>query len=845
MQEQKSFWKKYEFLIIAIITLVFIYIIVFFNQKINFLMGNELIVSLNPQDKSFSMHYGDISKVQFDVSIDNVAYCKAACSYSFNDRSRNEVIDKDDFEIENKQQFTKSYELSVKRLGSGQDIYSFDVRCHSMRSFLCLTKSNDKSRSSLVIVNYDLTETEKKLKEILKQNVTRLLELLSDVDALHQRINQKYFEMGFKVNLLNLSREKINIDDTYDKTRISIENLRSLWSVEDYIKLNQLFNESFFETLYSVRDSIGNLDISIESTVALHNELLSGLNKLSVNLKQLNSFVYLIKNGDLSGKTDEIAKKFNALASSLNNNTFDVYGNILKEIAEIVEQQNPVIEKSRMNATSLFFESEYSSKLENDLLCSLEQSCSENASAENAINETQIFIENYPDLGLLRQSCDSLNWLAQRYSETRNETSVAIAGKNISFPTDNEFLTLADNFNGNQIRSINNSYYHSFEKIKSENKTNADVIGIADSLLPKNEASGMALSYNQSLNISLYLLSKIKLSDKTLQLLDKCSHLNDPTGKIGKFNFEPIIPNITYKIISRMETNLSDNPPICCVFNDCKPCCRDNSCSNDPKTFPVIFLHGHSFAKDNSPEFSLDSFNNIQSKLQEDGYLNAGIVSLYSQNEQVQKGSWGLSGKPVTVKASYYYDAFRKEDKYIVIPTKSENIDTYALRLKDLIGIVKERTNKPKVNIIAHSMGGLVARRYIQIFGEDDVDKLIMVVAPNKGISGQIGDYCGLIGENRECTDMQENSLFLNKLNDPSKQPDKVGLYAIVGQGCKMKFGDGDGIVLSENTKLQNAKLFYVNGTCDGLFGGLLHTEILNIEKYPETYNIVKGILKE
>lgn len=232
-------------------------------------------------------------------------------------------------------------------------------------------------------------------------------------------------------------------------------------------------------------------------------------------------------------------------------------------------------------------------------------------------------------------------------------------------------------------------------------------------------------------------------------------------------------------------------------------------------------------------------------QLQEDGYLNAGIVSLYSRNEPLQEGIWGLSGKPVTVKVSYYYDAFRKDDKYIVVPTKSENIDTYALRLKDLIDIVKERTNKPKVNIIAHSMGGLVARRYIQIFGEEDIDKLVLITTPNKGISGLISDYCGLIGENRECQDMQKNSLFISKLNDPSKQPTKVKLYTITGNGCEMKLGDGDGIVLHESAMLENAKNYDINGTCGGLFGGVLHTEILNIEKYPQTYDAVRKILIE
>ena len=328
-------------------------------------------------------------------------------------------------------------------------------------------------------------------------------------------------------------------------------------------------------------------------------------------------------------------------------------------------------------------------------------------------------------------------------------------------------------------------------------------------------------------------------------LLEKCACFQKSSGKIQEFDFAQASDSINYTIIPRIDTSLSDNLPLCCVFNDCKPCCNSDSCKNDPKTFPIIFVHGHSLARDNSPEFSLDSFNKMQSRLQEDGYLNAGIVSLYSQNEPVQKGIWGLSGKPITVKASYYYDAFRKEDKYIIVPTKSENIDTYALRLRDLIAIVKERTNKPKVNLITHSMGGLVARRYIQIFGENDVDKLIMIASPNNGISGTAGDYCSYVGENRECQDMQENSLFMNKLNDPLKQAAKIRTYSIIGQGCNMKTGDGDGIILSENAKLENAELFYINGTCAGLFGGNLHTEILNIEKYPETYGIVTGILKE
>ncbi len=181
----------------------------------------------------------------------------------------------------------------------------------------------------------------------------------------------------------------------------------------------------------------------------------------------------------------------------------------------------------------------------------------------------------------------------------------------------------------------------------------------------------------------------------------------------------------------------------------------------------------------------------------------------------------------------------------IVIPTKSENIDTYAVRLKDLIDIIKERTNKPKVNIIAHSMSGLVARRYVQIFRSQDVDKIIIIATPNHGISSSAESYCGYVGKNRECQDMLQNSLFINKLNDPSKQPSNLRIYSVIGQGCATDNTDGDDVVATESAKLENAKLFYVNGACDEFFGNVLHTDILKIDEYPQTYKIIKEILKE
>ncbi|MBI2657712.1 alpha/beta fold hydrolase [Candidatus Woesearchaeota archaeon] len=839
MAEDKSFWKRFEFLIIAIATLLFIYLLLFFNQKANFLLGNELIIYLTPNEKSFVMHYGNVSRLEIDTGIENFAYCRASCSYEFNDRSRNEVIDKGIFEIKPGNHFTKEYNLSVKRLGSGQDLYSFDVSCQSIRSLLCLTKGIGKSRSSLVTVNYDLTETEKKLKDSLKQNVTMLLLLLADTDIMQQKISQKYFELGFRANLKNLSKDKIETDDSYDKFAVSAENLRSLWSVENYNKLSQLFNRSFFEELADIEKSIIRLDNGINSIAEAHNLLLSALDAIGKNLQAVESF------SAFSGSETIDETGFNAASSALTNNTFENYSTMSSQVEGVKIQQDLLVSSTRLSSARLFFSAEYFLKRDSDFLCSLVQSCRENISIYGIAKKTEIFLEDYPNELLLKETCSSLNELNNDYIAAKNETLKLIQNKSTEFPGDNEFMALAESFKDNEIRKINNSYHESLEKLKSGNKTSQDAIKISEDVLPKNKTDVVQLNYNESLNLSLYLLSKAMPSEETKALLEKCSGLGKIPSKIGKFNFEPVSLDINYTIVPRIDTNLSDNFPVCCVFNDCRPCCRSNSCRNDPKTFPAIFLHGHSLASGNSPEFSLDAFNKLQSRLQDDGYLNAGIISLYSQNEPLQKGVWGLSGKPVTVKASYYYDAFRKEDKYIVVPTKSENIDTYALRLRELIELTKERTDKPKVNIIAHSMGGLVARRYIQIFGEDSVDKLILIATPNKGVSGTAGNYCGFIGEGRECRDMLENSLFLNKLNDPLKQPSNVRVYSIIGRGCLTNLEDGDGIATVESAGMKNAESFYVDGTCSGFFGESLHTALLDIDKYNETYRIVADILKK
>ena len=82
------------------------------------------------------------------------------------------------------------------------------------------------------------------------------------------------------------------------------------------------------------------------------------------------------------------------------------------------------------------------------------------------------------------------------------------------------------------------------------------------------------------------------------------------------------------------------------------------------------------------------------------------------------------------------------EDHYAVtveyadskLKTFSGNIPQFSKRLDQEIAEVKKKTGAKKVDIVAHSMGGLVSRYYIEkMGGRDDVGKLIMVQTPNHG----------------------------------------------------------------------------------------------------------------
>ncbi len=305
---------------------------------------------------------------------------------------------------------------------------------------------------------------------------------------------------------------------------------------------------------------------------------------------------------------------------------------------------------------------------------------------------------------------------------------------------------------------------------------------------------------------------------------------NSTLGKIQEINKLTFTPK---------EHILEEQNPQCCLFSECKDCCNE-SCYSNPKNYPIIFIHGHSFNAKISSEQALDSFEEMQIKLEKDNYtINAGSI-IVNVPEATIKGIWGENPEPVSVKSSYYFDTIINQTNFNTLQTKEDSIDTYAIRLKDIIDTVEYKTNREKVIIIAHSMGGLVTRRYMQLFGDDSLEKVILIGTPNHGIDQNTLALCKVFGAEKECDDMSENSILINKLKNQKKP--SVNIYNIIGIGCSTNRETGDGIVTNSSAYLNWAQNYYVNGTCSDFT--YLHTKLVLPRESPQTYEIVKSDLE-
>ncbi|MEK6913329.1 MAG: hypothetical protein AABW47_01530, partial [Nanoarchaeota archaeon] len=354
-----------------------------------------------------------------------------------------------------------------------------------------------------------------------------------------------------------------------------------------------------------------------------------------------------------------------------------------------------------------------------------------NESKNNLFNVNDSFLtDNFKkelgNLSILFMNLNNSILYSKKLWEIQNFTS--LRGELINAENKSKFFNLEyEKFNLNLISNI--SFYNNLteeliklgqtlDDIKSNNLDDSLCLEL-NALFHKFNIAVLNFQGNRTLSGKQIILESLLKEVNTFQEKMQNNPIASSCLIVEDINLESI-SKIPISLIEPVLSNfsLSEPSPICCFLGKCRICC-DDDCSKE--NYPVIFLHGHTINKELPADYSLDTFTNIKEKLVQENYIDAGaiITSLIAE----PKGLLGKVNEQIIITGSYFFDTSKTSSGEITISSADVSIDTYAMRLKNLVDTMKYRTNKDKVIIVAHSMGGLVTRRYIQIFGAQDVDR--------------------------------------------------------------------------------------------------------------------------
>jgi len=885
IQNLKNFIKtrkisRLTIIIICVAVVLIIISIILF--RLNFLIGEQLRMTLTPEySESAVVSPGNVSFI-VDTKLYNKFVCDAVCNYTLTDISHNILLDSGSFHSKAYNNKEYSVNIPVTYLGYGINTYLYRLECTNIRTAVCPSNNDLLVRKSLLVVNYTPSIEQTSAADFSMNNYARVSENL--INSSRILVNSKYI-----LDNVNLSFDKTDYVALHSEiTSLSdnLQNVLSVWSNDDYISAKSLLvSNNLLDRSTSILSRAFAYNTYLLDSINNHNSLLTELRIeyfseqalrtiLLYNLLNLTSISDSVATNNLVNIAHNISNNINienSLITSFNHNNYNYtsfYSSVLK-LHNSTRTINSILIDSTHNELIDSYPALY---IYSNIFCAMEDN-----SPSNVVNSSNSSSGNFSNSSVSDNSYASYN---------SSSVSYTFCGHNYN----TQVITIEDA--SNRLNAVCQDSSHIVDNLKaydlanySSNDDSKDTLlmqykliidyeslngetplvssyrtYILNALLDKYNISNPEIlinlypfnsSVSSALNSSLFKFNSTNLLLLDIeQIKEQCYN----TSNSQDISTIPSINTITaeyYSIPVFNASNLSNIdsynsdilsvpslPPIvpqCCMYGKCQ------SCDKKPSKNPLILLHGHSFNKNTYAYQSIEIFNGFEAALSYDKlYFQTGSV-------KVANSTYNALGHyyiPVVVKPTYYLETYNDLLGLTVSESKTGNIDTYALRLKELIDYTKYVTGSDKVDIVAHSMGGLVVRRYMQVFGTQSIGTVILVATPNQGITGSTYTLCKILGSSNECEDMKSDGLFIKKLNDLSDQPDIKNMYLVVGRGCDTDGVQGDGVVNVNNALIPNlpkSHILYVNGTCSGT--NLLHNNLLNVDEYPQVYKFVKETL--
>ncbi|MGB9748539.1 MAG: alpha/beta fold hydrolase [Candidatus Woesearchaeota archaeon] len=822
----KIFNKKNRRLVLIFLIIIAAALLFAAFFKINSLIKETLIVNLEPQTLFMSSKNKDSVKISFNVSLTQSLLCRSSCYYSFIDLSKNEMIDEGYIYFKTSGRKSKNYFLKINESGIGKKIYLLEMKCYNDNSTFCSSERSFRYKTSTIVINYELSPKENLSKNRIFEDIENFKSGLYSADFECQKnifVSKELLSIvpNESFEYKKISESVFVLEQNYEQLLEKISELNHLWASEDYIGAYDKFSKA--ETIVNfLKDYSSNISEFNMKTLNTLNSVSKKLKTLQEEQKTINNAFKFFQMTD-KNKSAECGELFSKTIDHIFYFKNGFYLS-LDDFAENVSR----IENNISNILKEYHEKSYAlnKKLYLDLILA-NFTLSEFSETNISFNSSFKLNDSESVYALCNET-----FLLNSMLENRNKKSEDILSSNYSY------LKNSSMFLRNAEILKNKSEIEAYKKAKKK-FLELNISFEFDEMenLSENQAEFNFSGEMENVSFEeLKMISKINFSKGFYENLDFCSMIeNVEIKELPTINFILEEKNISFENYTKKAyIDLKENPPRCCFNNSCE-CCYYNSCN---KKYPIIFVHGHLAYEGNSPESSMNSFSRIQMALIKYGYVPFNFdFKSYSQEENFD----GFKLTP-TIRVSYYFISYYDVGTRIVSVMKQESIENYAIRLKEIIDEAKGETGADKVVIIAHSMGGLVSREYLMLFGDDSVDKLVTIATPHKGISSRTLYFCKLIGSEKECEDMSRDSIFMKRLN--SYKP-KIKIYNIFGSGCFLDNKDSDGVVYLEDAKLGYGQEYAIKGNCTDVFKTDLHSRLLDPEEYPETFNLILKILED
>lgn len=827
----KFFFKSHrlEFIKASIILslLIVIYFLSMFLFQVRGNYAEQIIMESNPQYVHILLRGGEGENISIETDIRANLFCRVSCDYQFIDLSTNYTVVDGSFIFHNYKKHEFVYELSVDKLGSGQELYLYQMTCVNVESNFCSSSLFPVTRFSTVTLNY-VPSLEQ---ELLKSEVDQILIDLEDIfvygKSLNDFIEEKLGNLR-SMRTTHLFNELLKIKFYESIISKEFDKINEYLETQNYtLILDHLKNNNVLERFIYFKDEVNNFDGFIKREISAFNHLVLTLTEFeeNVGLSKLE-IARLLNSQDISGGVNnhnvsfeysynDLVKRQNSLVNTIKSDDFLTYNSLSEEIDFIAFESN-YLEENIIFFLDQIFEEEtqflelyvWKTILEKELCLIHNCTYVEEEFFERIRNINRSFIKEETKV-----MCEEINSLRERYYETLDSQ-----------------LSKRINLSSEEIILIDNVYSKKILELLQELKTENKIIQIINNYEEK-------ITYNESIqsneSIKAYRIGKY-LTQQSDYFFDVCVSQQIIQLNLEKEQIVESAPTIINLTLIQQVT------PQCCYAGICKPCCDYEDCRENQQN-PLLVIHGYSFYSFNSALHSTNAFVDFSKHLlKENLYYPAGIIGPYFYEEYVP-GDLSRTHVPPLFFGTYYNVVRFGEITPGEFNVKSQSISDYADEIDDLINIILNATNKSKIDIVAHSMGGLVLREYLTKYSGDNIGKIILIGTPNQGVPSRLVYLCKFFGGQIECDEMNQKSIFLDRLN--KRDPPQKEIHMISGEGCNTFGEDGDGIVQSRSALLSFAENYRFKGNCNVVEN--FHRDMIKPTYYEEIYDLVKKILLE